>query len=188
MIIDKEDPAFNAMQNIKRRMFALRNGVIADTLRRAGDPHSIIFGLTIIQIKELAEISGTDNALADLLWANHTTRESRLLAPFLYDKSSISLDKALTLAKEVKSTEEADILCQRLLRSLPLATEIIDKLSNDENDLQRYVALRLAFNLVAQEPEIALNVARTEQARNCALTKRVSAQLLQELDYLKPKA
>ena len=32
------------LQEIKKEFFAHRNGVVADTLRRAGDPHSMIMG------------------------------------------------------------------------------------------------------------------------------------------------
>ena len=35
----------NEMQIVKRHFFAMRNGIIADTLRRAGSPYHIIFGL-----------------------------------------------------------------------------------------------------------------------------------------------
>ena len=46
MIFDKDDPDFGDMQNVKRRMFALRNGVVAEALRRGGCPYRIVFGLT----------------------------------------------------------------------------------------------------------------------------------------------
>ena len=34
MIFDKDDPDFGDMQNVKRRMFALRNGVVAEAVAR----------------------------------------------------------------------------------------------------------------------------------------------------------
>ena len=33
---------FSRLQQVKRRFFAMRNGVIADTYRKAGSPHHII--------------------------------------------------------------------------------------------------------------------------------------------------
>ena len=67
MDLSQNDPRFSDFQNVKRRFFALRNGIIADTLRRAGDPHTIIFGLTLPQLREVAEATGKDDALAALL-------------------------------------------------------------------------------------------------------------------------
>ncbi len=64
------------MQQIKRRFFAMRNGVVADMLRRAGSPFHIIFGLNLPQIVEIAsEIPETQReAMADALWQNRSTR------------------------------------------------------------------------------------------------------------------
>lgn len=184
MQIDQSNPAFNAMQNIKRRMFALRNGIVADAVRRAGDPHRIIFGLTLPQLGGIAAVSGVNNDLADMLWANNSTRESRLLAPYLYDKQTVDLSKAMQLAKDVLCVEEADILCHRLLRHLPSALQIIDALRNSDIDLERYTALRLAFNLAANHTAIAQQVATQEYARNCPITRSTAARLIDECQYL----
>lgn len=184
MQIDQNNPAFNAMQNVKRRMFALRNGIVADALRRAGDPHRIIFGLTLPQISEIAMAAGTDSALADMLWANDTTRESRLLAPYLYDKQAVDISKAMQLATSVVCVEEADILCHRLLRHLPFALEIIENLDDNIDDLQRYTALRLAFNTASQHPDVAMQVAKNEFDRNCPLTRTTAIRLIDECEFL----
>ena len=57
---------FNPLQNIKRRFFALRNGVIADTLRRAGSPFKIIFGLNLPQLAEIAAELGYSESQDDI--------------------------------------------------------------------------------------------------------------------------
>ncbi len=61
---------YNDMQTIKRRFFAMRNGIIADVLRRGGSPFRIIFGLNLPQIVEIAAENEASADLARRLWAN----------------------------------------------------------------------------------------------------------------------
>ena len=43
------------LQSIKKDFFVFRNGIVADTLRKAGMPHKVIFGLQIPQIAAIAK-------------------------------------------------------------------------------------------------------------------------------------
>ncbi len=184
MKLDENNPQFSAMQNVKRRFFALRNGIIADTLRKAGDPHHVIFGLTLPQLVEVAEATGQNKELARMLWDNDTTRESRLIAPMLMPVSQFSFDEACTYIEQLQCPEEADLLCHRLLRHTDFAFSIVDKYSNDGiADMQRYAALRLMFNLVAKNPSRAHQVATIEAARNCRLTHSVAVSLADEASF-----
>jgi 3-methyladenine DNA glycosylase AlkD len=184
MKLDENNPQFSAMQNVKRRFFALRNGIIADTLRKAGDPHHVIFGLTLPQLVEVSEATGQNKELAQLLWDNNTTRESRLIAPMLMPVSQFSLAEACEYIQQLQCVEEADLLCHRLLRHTDYAFALIEKYSQDGvADMQRYAALRLAFNLVAKNPELAHQVATAEVARNCSLTRNVAASLVDEASF-----
>ena len=45
---------FNQIQLIKRRFFAMRNGIVADTIRKAGFDYRMIFGLNLPQLKDIA--------------------------------------------------------------------------------------------------------------------------------------
>lgn len=184
MDISQNDPRFNDFQNVKRRFFALRNGIVADVLRKGGDPHTIIFGLTLPQLREVADATGVDNVMADVLWQNRSTRESRLLAPMIADAALVSEDRAVAMVEDVMCVEEADILCHRLLRRLPFAVDIVDKYKDDAEPLRRYVALRLMLNLASVNPKMAKTVADVEAARNHPLTQRVAMQLADEADFL----
>ena len=88
---------FNDMQSVKRQFFAYRNGIIADTMRKAGSPFKIIFGLNIPQIKQIASEIGKNKALAAKLWNNTTTRESMLLAPMIYPADELDIAEAFEL-------------------------------------------------------------------------------------------
>ena len=83
------------IKDIKHQFLAYRNGIIADTLRKAGYPHPIIFGLQIPQLGEIAQMVLSDhntdrNALAHQLWADKTVRESPLLACWLFDPTNLT--------------------------------------------------------------------------------------------------
>lgn len=145
--MDKQErtPEFNEMQTVKRQFFALRNGIVADTLRRAGIPHRIIFGLSVVDLKAIARGIGVNDGLSALLRDNVSTRESRLLWPMIADASRVDEDSALKMLSEVMSREEADILCNALLRRCPCSAAAAARLeaSADATPLQRYAVMRM---------------------------------------------
>lgn len=134
------------MQDIKHQFLAFRNGIVADTLRKAGMPYPVIFGLQIPQIAQIAREAEASRRpllpLAERLWADRNVRESRLLACYLFPPGEIDTDKALSLASDVITHEEADILCFRLLRRLPFAESLLNLLPSDA-----YVTTALRRNL-----------------------------------------
>ncbi len=133
---------------IRKEFFALRNGLIADTLRKGGLEQKYIFGLQLPQLKEIASRhrSSSDEEAANMareLWEDRECRESRLLACHLMPHSLISKEEAAEWAKDIKSREEADILAFRLLRYLPFATELADAMSNSDSELQKYMEIAI---------------------------------------------
>lgn len=151
---------YNRMQTVKRRFFAMRNGIISDTLRKAGSPFHIIFGLNLPQLVEIAEETGKDPGLAAQLWANTTTRESMLLAPMLVDASAVTVEQAREWIADIPCAEVSDILCHRLLRHIPDAWELAESLADSPaGKWSDYTALRLLFNLLGSNPQRALGLA-----------------------------
>lgn len=145
------------IQEIKHQFLIYRNGIVADTLRNAGMPYNVIFGLQLPQLGLIAReaIASTETVqleeLADTLWADNKVRESRLLAPYLFNRESINEEKAQSLAGDVRTVEEADILCFRLLRFLPFANELATKLKESANDKVSYCGRALERNLDAMK-------------------------------------
>lgn len=118
------------MKEIKHLFFTYRNGAVADTLRRYGIPHKVIFGLEIPRLAEIARGLEASEELADRLWADNEVRESRLLATYLYSPATTSEDKVIKLASEVRTQEEADMLAFRLLKRMANAEQILNKLKS----------------------------------------------------------
>lgn len=126
---------------------AYRNGIVADTLRKAGMPYKIIFGLQLPQLMEIARYSDRSPLLAHTLWEDENVRESRLLACMIFSPEDISREEAENLSLSVKTVEEADILCFYLLRKIPFKDEFLDFLL--KNYPERYITKALKRNLEA---------------------------------------
>lgn len=186
--MQQEEKSFNEMQTVKRHFFALRNGVIADVLRKGGCPYRIIFGLNLPQIVETAAETPHSRELAERLWANTTTRESMLLAPMLVDRDDFTIDGALRWIESMpESAETADVLCHRLLRHLPYALELAGLLSDARRDIEVYTGLRLMANLVYSHPSEAKAYAEAYLAAHDgsdAPHARLARQIIDEADFV----
>ena len=137
------------IKEIKHSFMAFRNGIVSDTLRKAGMPYNIIFGLQLPQIAEIARNNDKNLELADALWQDSGVRESRLLACYLYPLAEVNEDKAYELASSVQAIEEADILSFRLLRNLAFADALANRLSSEDSQLISYCGKALRRNLDA---------------------------------------
>lgn len=172
------------MQLVKRRFFAMRNGVVAEALRPTAPHYRVIFGLTLPQIAEVASSAPHTVEMAEQLWADRRTRESQLLAPMLYPPEQMERGEAERWVGEVATAEVADILCHRLLRHLPYAAElalgILD--ASEATPLMRYTALRLLRNLMPArraEAAAAAAAAAAELAADSPLTRSLCRNILE---------
>lgn len=177
--------SFNEMQTVKRRFFAMRNGVLSDRLRKAGSPFRIIFGLNLPQLEEIAADYRGNVDLARRLWDNRTTRESRLIAPMMMSGTAVSREEAEEMLSDVETPEVADILCHKLLRHHPEAISIAAAAARSEREMVRYGAMRLAMNLVAKYPAEAEALALEEIKRGSQLTAWPCRQILDEVEFLR---
>lgn len=142
----------NLGREIRKEFFAFRNGIVADKLRKAGDPHSVIMGCLLVDVQAIVQRTreAIDNpaALARELWADTNSRECRLAAPMLYPPEEMPLDQAMQWCQSVETVEIADNLCHKLLRHLPDADTLFRKLIADERPLVKYTGYRLLLNLM----------------------------------------
>lgn len=107
------------MREIKQYMFARRNGVTADVLRRAGSGFEMIFGVDVPSISSLGREMGYNKELAMALWADRKVRESHLLAAWLLDPEALSVEECVALAESVVDMEDAQMLAFRVLKHRP---------------------------------------------------------------------
>lgn len=172
------------IRQIKSDFFALRNGVIADRLRNVGFPYKIIFGLTIPQIEQVAAKQIRSAELAEELWHNVSTRESRLLATMVYPQDEFTAAKAQQWLSEADTVELIDLLCLNLVRNVDGAEELAFSLLNDE--ATSYAGMRLIMNLLVlrklKDTSKAKQMAQKFANGTDALS-RVSRQVADEIEW-----
>ena len=175
---------FNQTQEIKRRFFAMRNGIVADTIRKAGLQYKMIFGLNLPQITEIAADITPSRELAEQFWADTRTRESMLLAPMIYPREELTRERASEMLREVYTTEVADILCHRLLRHLPYAMDLATDAVTSASEMERYGGFRLMFNLLYSRPAEIRPFVEAELASGTPLTHPICKSMLDEIKFL----
>ncbi len=129
-------------------MFAYRNGIVADALRASGDVHAYVLGCQLTDLVAIARQHEPGKELARALWADTKHRECRMIAPMLMPAGEMSQAEALEWATAVENEEIADVLCHRLLRQLPFASELVGSLLAGSGALERYTGYRLQLNLL----------------------------------------
>ena len=145
----------NLSREIRKEFFAFRNGIVADKLRKAGDPHTMIMGCLLVDVqaivqrqREAIDDAQTLKALALELWNDTNSRECRLAAPMLYPAELMTLEQALQWCLSVETVEVADNLCHKLLRHIAEADALFRQLIADERPLVKYTGYRLLLNLL----------------------------------------
>ena len=171
---------------MRKEFFAFRNGIVADKLRKAGDPHSVMMGCLLVDVQAIAQrtreaIGDTETlkALASELWADTNSRECRLAAPMLFPAEEMTAVLAMQWCQSVETVEIADNLCHKLLRHTAEAGTLFRQLIADERPLVKYTGYRLLLNLLLLrkvQPTIQLKaVIEAEQPQS------LLAQLLKDI-------
>lgn len=154
------------LRNARHSFFAYRNGIVADALRKNGDPHTMIMGCQLTDIATIAAAITPSKEVAEAFWADSKHRECRLIAPMLYPTDEMTEHCAMQWAQSVECEEVADVLCHRLLRQLSFAQQMAEALLGSTSPLEKYTGARLLLNLL-----IANKVQKTD-----ALKARLKAE------------
>ena len=179
----------NAARDIRKEFFAFRNGIVADKLRNAGDPHTIIMGCLLADVMAITgrtrEALGNDaqqlQALAQELWDDTKSRECRLAAPMLYPATLMSLETAMQWCQSVETVEIADNLCHKLLRNLPEADTLFRQLIAQEQTMVKYTGYRLLLNLLLTDKTQATPALKSIVEAEAAQTQPPLTALLRDV-------
>ena len=181
------------LREIRKEFFAFRNGIIADKLRKAGDPHSMIMGCLLVDVMAIAqrtrESIGDEEKLAAIaleLWKDTNSRECRLAAPILYPNRLMTNDMSREWCETVETIEIADNLCHKLLRQLPDAGSLYRQLIGDERPLVKYTGYRLMLNLLLlgkeQSSDSLKTIVEAEGENASAPLSQLLKDIQEELD------
>lgn len=133
---------------LKKEFFAYRNGIVADMLRKNGDPHAFIMGCQLVDVLSIVSRYNQNAQLASELWHDTKHRECRMAATMLYPTEEMDIETAKTWGNEVECNEIADVLCHRLLRKLPYAYELAQEFIASQEHQVKYTGYRLILNLL----------------------------------------
>lgn len=136
------------LQEIRKEFYAYRNGIVAEALRRAGDPHKMIMGCQLADIMAIVSRYEKSVALAQALWDDTNHRECRMAATMLYPIEDFSMETAIKWCNSIECIEIADVLCHRMLRHLDYAPQLWETLRESQHSLVRYTGYRLLLNLL----------------------------------------
>lgn len=181
------------LREIRKDFFAFRNGIVADKLRKAGDPHSVMMGCLLVDISAIAgrvRDSITDQeqlvAIAQELWNDSKSRECRLAAPMLFPASLMTMEKAVQWCETMETVEVADNLCHKLLRHIPDADALFRQLIAQDKPLVKYTGYRLLLNLLmlrkVQPTDSLKAIVETENEQAQQPLKTLIKDILEELE------
>lgn len=174
------------LRNTRKQFFAFRNGIIADSLRKNGDPHTMIMGCQMTDVAQIASTIQPGKEIAEAFWADTKHRECRMIAPMLYPATDMDRDTATAWAKSAECEEIADVLCHRLLRKLPFAPELAAQLQCAQEPMAIYTGFRLLLNLVLMgkvEKTASLKAVLEKAKTNAPQSARpIIASALEEFD------
>lgn len=175
--MEETQTKYNPMQALKRSMFAMRNGIVADALRQGGCPFKIIFGVNLPQLAEIASRSEKSKQFACQVWANSTTRESMLIAPMLMPAAEFDREMAEEWISQLPSAEVADVLCLKLLRHTAYALDLALDLCESHEVMKKYAGLRLMCNLAPAHPDRAAAIGRAHLDSATGILRQPAAVL-----------
>jgi len=193
MMNQKQEPEMSPARAIRKEFFAFRNGIIADKLRSAGDPHPMIMGCLLVDVTGIAnrtrETIQDKKMLVELateLWADTNSRECRLAAPMLYPAEQMSLELAAEWCQTVETTEVADNMCHKLLRNIPAADALFRQLIAQDRLLTKYTGYRLLLNLLltnkVQPSDSLKSIVETESEQAQPLLSGLLKDLMEEFE------
>ncbi len=174
----------NDFNDIKQQFMLMKNGIVSDSMKAAGLPHRIIWGLNMPQLREIAERYERDKSLFDALWHDTATRESVIIAPMLLPYADISVDEAIALIDEAPTLEAIDSLTFNALRHRPDVWDMIARLDGAESLNRRYAMMRLLARVVRENLPMAKSIAEREAVRQDPATFNAADNILADIDFM----
>ena len=104
------------IQEIRKRLYLLRDGASSASMRQKGVDYKLNFGVPVPKLKEIAGDYSQNMELAGLLWKENT-RELKLLAVLIQDPEHF--EQAEEWVESLQNMELAEQLAMRLLCKLP---------------------------------------------------------------------
>ncbi|MFV0390983.1 MAG: DNA alkylation repair protein [Paludibacteraceae bacterium] len=112
-----------AVREIRRKISASKNGVVADSMKQYGVIYKNNFGVDIPRLKEIASQYTSDHDLSQRLWALRI-RESMILAMWIQPVEKMTPTIANNWLDDIQQLELAEQAVMNLFSKLDFATEL----------------------------------------------------------------
>lgn len=175
------------IKSIKRDFRLGMNGVVSTSMREKGMNYKINFGLSLPQIRTIAQKYPQNSEVAEMLWKENI-RESKLLATMLYPLNDMTLDKAEEWICNIEYNEVSDIVSMYLFAKVSYAEELVLRNIKSNNENKIYFGFRLLTRLLINKTEInsssineIINIAKDFTSSNNISVALVANDVLQRL-------
>jgi len=120
------------LNGIKRLIYLKMNGITADSMANNGIRYAKNYGVSLPEIKLMAQAIVPDHALAQLLW-QEKIRETMLLATYI--QPADSFDEALSelWLIDIQNLELAEQISRNLFARLPFMPDKVSEWSGSDN-------------------------------------------------------
>ena len=142
------------------KLFRSRQNIFTSSLlRQHGYIYKVAFGCSLPDIKELAQMVKTmladpesplygvdETEVAEALWAEDDIRESKMLAPLLYPRGTMTVETAERWVQTIPTPEVADVVSMYAFQ-YGIGQELIERWMDAEPKMKRYCARSLKKRL-----------------------------------------
>ena len=105
------------LQEIRKKLYLLRDGASSASMRKKGLHYKINFGVPVTTLKKLAEEYAPDSELANEMWGKNS-RELNILATIIQDPTTFT--DAEKWVNDIQSTELAEQAVMNLFCKIPV--------------------------------------------------------------------
>uniref|UniRef100_A0AB33ITJ6 DNA alkylation repair protein n=1 Tax=Prevotella sp. GTC17254 TaxID=3236794 RepID=A0AB33ITJ6_9BACT len=136
------------LREIKRSFRLYMSGPTAQSMGQKGISYKINWGVSLPDLKKMAEEYGKDESLALALWQENI-RECKILASLMMPVESLTDELMETWGEQINSQEMAELLAFNLLQYWTNAPQLACRWMKSGNEMQQIVAYQLLARLFA---------------------------------------
>lgn len=134
------------VNEIKRSFRLQMNGVASHSMRQKGADYKINWGLSLVDLQDMAKQYGKDYHLAIALW-KEDIRECKVLASLIMPTEKMLPEIVEVWVEQIKSQDMAEVACFNLFQHLDYAPVLAYQWMASDKDIYQICAYQLLSRL-----------------------------------------
>lgn len=134
------------VNEIKRSFRLQMNGVASHSMRQKGADYKINWGLSLVDLQDMAKQYGKDYHLAIALW-KEDVRECKVLATLIMPTEKMLPEIVEVWVEQIKSQDMAEVACFNLFQHLDYAPVLAYQWMASDKDIYQICAYQLLSRL-----------------------------------------